>query len=167
LFRDEGQDTIPRLGAEALTHRGKVLQALLAILIAVTQGAGPWVRCCCVAPRLAAVVNSFVGPESSACPLCRSAEHARSGCCRSPLGPEGPSRSPEAPDCCPFSGRVMDAVPPTASAGPTADAGPVLPVTGFSTPDRAPALVALEFATDGLPFLTAQAKLYNHHVLRC
>jgi hypothetical protein len=61
----------------------------------------------------------------------------------------------------------MDAVPPTASAEPTADTGPVLPVTGISTPDRVPALVALVFAADGLPFLTAQAKLYNHHVLRC
>ncbi len=152
--------------------RGGRVRLLLAILVAVAQAAGPWVRCCCVPGRLAAAVTSVrSGPTPSTCPHCRAAGPAAADCCRAPAAPERPSCPQRAPDCCPFGGKSVDALPPTAGDSTTraADAAPAsfataLPALSHSHPS-APAT-----PTDGvadLPFLTAEAKLYVHHVLRC
>jgi hypothetical protein len=142
------------------------LQVLLAILVALAQAAGPWVRCCCVPPRLAAVCTSAPDCEAPACPHCPTAKPAASGCCQSPIKPETPPRSPQAPDCCPFNGLSVDAVPP-AAPDPAAGAAPTTAVFTDASRPTDSARTALAAGAAGLPFLTAQAKLYTHHVLRC
>jgi hypothetical protein len=147
------------------------VQLLLAILVAVAQAAGPWVSCCCVPIRLAATVTSArSGPTPSTCPHCRQAGPAESDCCR-PTAPERPPSPQRTPNCCPFGVRSVDALPPTA-AHPTArdaDAAPapfatVLPVPSHSS---IPLLTAPTDWLRDLPSLTAEAKLFTHHVLRC
>jgi hypothetical protein len=148
------------------TVQGGAVQLWLASLVAVAQAAGPWLSCCCVPARLATALAS----TPSDCTHCRPAAPTTAGCCRpqaEPLGHPGPQPAPER---CPFSGQVVDAVPPaTAERTDRPLNVPASFLAALPAPScvPAPALAAPAGGVTDLPFLTAEAKLYAHHVLRC
>lgn len=148
------------------------MRTLAAIVVCLVQAAGPWL-CCCVPGRLFAAspapccAHKATPPvaKPAACPHCRTAE---------PQGEPAKPAEPAAPadDCprtCPYA-QTLDALPPAGDSAtvvgdlshPAASAE-WLPVAdaALSPIDR------LAAGGTDLPFLSAEARLYAHHVLRC
>ncbi len=145
------------------------MKLLAAILVVVVQVAGPWL-CCCGPFRLVGKptprVQSAEVPACSHCkaPAKRSCEmSAKHFCCGTTTEPEQ-EPSDHCKECCLAIAPAPALVPPPLSV-------PVL----FETPGEfltvaelgltSPLLTAVE--EHPLPFLPVEAKLFEHHVLRC
>lgn len=151
------------------------MRVALAILIAVTQLAGPWL-CCCGPERIAAVFTSTeptaatpapVSPPTSHCPLCAKTADAKTP----PDSPSVPRPTrPMPPERCPCGGVELLAVLPTPTGDtPTFDLGLLVPVAAeVSVPlSVEPLPPVVRTGVRQLPFLTTAERLYAHHVLRC
>lgn len=137
------------------------MRLLLALVVGLTQVAGPWL-CCCVS-ACAAVPAAAVRPAAppvEVCPHCKS---------KLPAPPVEPA--PGLPDPCPCGGKA--AVEPVVPAKPeTLDPfaldPPAAPVFFAAVPVPVPLVTHPPAAgvTD-LPFLPPGARLFVHHALRC
>ena len=143
------------------------MQLVLAILIAVTQVASPWL-CCCGPSRIASTFQSGTRkqpipakePPVAHCPHC-AAENP------TPSDPTSPPK-PIPTERCPCGGVEFVAVPPAASAVSFDLDQLVSVVFEFDAPFLIEIAILIEpSGLRELPFLTTAERLYAHHVLRC
>lgn len=169
------------------------MRLLVNLLLILPTAAGPWV-CCCTASVLASLparVAKAVGivPDrgtSRAC--CGVSTHGKdkrlpkdkqlpSGKSKHPSNGYAPADTPAQPHSCPCAPEVRDATTPLTDGGESrlaelfrSLATPEQPFVGFVllppvSPDGS-AGGAADFGS-GLPFLTADERLFCHHALRC
>ena len=137
------------------------MRVFLAILMTVAQIAGPWL-CCCGPVRAAASQASAKAPPpvtDDTCPHCK--EHT-------PPPPVQPKDPPKAPDRCPCGGVLVMSAPADKPELPKLDS--LLVVVTVEPPQTIPLVSASPRAVCGLrevPHLTAEDRLFAHHVLRC
>lgn len=130
----------------------------LAIMAALANAAGPWLCCCALA---AATVPPT--PAKKSAPKCSHCVEAETPVPKSPAVP-----APAKP--CPCKERhaaTPTAVQPATETSVAADAI----AHDFSAPAGVAEVVSLaipsRLARPGWPFLTTEARLHVHHVLRC
>lgn len=143
------------------------MQVFLAILIAVTQVAGPWL-CCCGPARIASTFTAEVPKQSipskkppvARCPHCVAEIPA-------PSDPTHPPK-PVPTEPCPCGGVELVAVPPAVSAVSFDLDQLVSVVPKFGAPFVIEIVIPVDpSGLRELPFLTTAERLYAHHVLRC
>lgn len=133
------------------------MRIALAIVMTITQLAGPWL-CCCGPVRAWAAVPTH---QEGGCPHCKRE-------CPSPQ-PAEPERTPPCgPDRCPYGGMQAVFVPADKPEMPVLADLLVPLVVPF--PQQVEAASVTVQAVPGLrqlPHLTAADRLFVHHVLRC
>ena len=146
------------------------MRLALAILIAVTQTAGPWL-CCCGAERLTAALAtrpSEAKPAPAKAPACHhTCPHCATPQDEPPAPP--PDHKPPIPERCPCGCVELVAVLTTKTDGADPTAAGLIPVTpavpeAVAVGSHSPAEWAGRRA---VPHLTTDDRLYAHHVLRC
>ncbi len=153
------------------------MRLVLAILIGLTQVAGP-LLCCCVQARLFAIPSPCCtaghrqtadAPEPKCCCRAKADPGPDAGC-----GPAHPADTPAGdPDQCPCGCRAGEVIlPAVLDPTPTSRAGDLHPAPVFGPLADHPAAITTASATDlsgvtDLPFLSTETRLFAHHVLRC
>lgn len=132
------------------------MRIVLAIVMAVTQLAGPWL-CCCGPEREWAGVPAH---EPVGCPHCKP---------ECPLQPTDHERTPPCgPDRCPFGGMTAVFVP--ADKPEMLALADLLVSLVVALPQQVDVGSVTLLSAVGLrevPHLTATDRLFAHHVLRC
>lgn len=151
------------------------MRLILAIVVAVTQVAGPWL-CCCGPTRAVAVAvkprknSSDESPKPlSGCPLCAK---LCGGTVVSPAVPVLPIQHPSnLPDPCPCGGVTLDVAAP-AVLDPSDSLGEFAASLAFSDPALPEPVVRLVAEPrpphlSDVPFLPPGERTRVHHVLHC
>ena len=155
--------TADTLDVGAPEERYDILTALLAVLIAFVQVAGPLLcRCCPAAQSPVAVTDDSRLDSDSCCPHCcpSKPKHAPTKSC--PL-------TPHPGECC-----VVANSPTAVSASVEAEWSRLMALGGQISAPTSTLTVALaddilpwHDSSHDLPFLTKSDRLYAHHALRC
>lgn len=140
------------------------MRMLLAIVLTVAQLASPWL-CCCgpFRPLLIPDQPAPIAPpveDNSGCPLCKK-EAAKAA-------QEQHSEAPKSPDNCPCCAKMSAALLADRPELPAVD---TLLVTVSVVPTETIALESVGVQSlvglRELPLLSAEDRLFTHHVLRC
>lgn len=146
------------------------MRAGMAILIALTQLAGPWL-CCCGPSRAVAAFAPVRSEPKPAAPK-PSCPHCAKDCGKSSAPAEPAKPKPKSPpsDRCPCGGVVLVALP--ADKPERADPSLVAWLVPVSADFVRPVVLTSVIPADypglrELPVLTTSDRLFGHHALRC
>lgn len=128
------------------------MRVLLAMLVGLTQVAGPWL---CVCGPARATTAAPVAPVER-CPLC--------DCTPSTPPTDQP---PGLPAPCPCGGKVLAPVGPAKQPDALAAFALDPPAVAFAAAGPAAIVVPSAAGVNELPFLPPGTRLFVHHVLRC
>jgi len=151
------------------------VRGILAIIVVVVQVAGPWFCCCGPMRDLASVKRTPVVHDSSpavpACPHCKSKESSTTSGDQNLPDTQDSQPSGSAPTQCPYAGECWDSRFIAPLNLEDHDVSGYL-ITADSVDAFTPLVLVLNHAIDrvrtpNLPFLSTEARLFEHHALRC